>query len=103
MKTIIFALCFLCTTAAFGQVGASVSAHPQPITFESNPLHAMRQPMADTQTLFDSTSASYTYAQGELPLWEVAEKKVEVPLGDSARALRKEHEVVRKAAKVWSN
>lgn len=103
MKSIIFALCFLCTTVAFGQVGASVSARSQPITFESNPQHAMWQPMAETQTLFDSTSATYTYGQGERPLWEVAEKKVEVPLGDSARALRKEHEVVPKAAKVWSN
>ena len=103
MKTIIFALCFLCTTAAFGQVGASISARSQPITFESNPQHAMRPAVVEPENLFDSNASTYTYAQGERPLWEVAEKKVEVPLGDSARALRKEHEVVPKAAKVWSN
>jgi hypothetical protein len=103
MKTIIFALCFLCTTAAFGQASATVSARPQPLSFEYNPQHAMRPAGAEPQNLFDSNASTYTYGQGERPLWEVAEKKVEVPLGDSARALRKEHEVVQKAAKVWSN
>ena len=103
MKTIIFATCFLCTTAAFGQASATISARPQPLSFEYNPQHATRPPVADVQNLFDTTGSTYTYGQGERPLWEVAEPKHEVPLGDSARALRKEHEVVKKAAQVWSN
>ncbi len=104
MKTIIFAVCFLCTTAAFAQVGgASISGRAQPISFESNPQHATRQAMAEPQNLTDSSASTYTYGQGERPLWEVAEEKHEAPLGDSARALRKEHEVVKKSAKVWSN
>ncbi len=104
MKTIIFAVCFLCTTAAFAQLGgATVSSRAQPNSFESNPLHASRQALAEPQNLMDSNANTYTYGQGERPLWEVAEEKHEVPLGDSARALRKEHEVVKKSAKVWSN
>ena len=103
MKTLIFAVCFLCATAAFGQVGGSISAQAQPLRFDFNPQHAMRPPVTEAQSLFDSTSSTYTYGQGERPLWEVAEPKYEVPLGDSARALRKEHDLVKKSAKVWNN
>ena len=104
MKSIIFALCFLCSAAAFAQVGgSSISGRAQPLSFDYSPQHAARQPMAEPQNLTDSSASTYTYGQGERPLWEVAEEKHEVPLGDSARALRKEHEVVKKSAKVWSN
>ena len=104
MKTTIFALCFLCATAAFGQsISYSVSSRSQPLQIDSNPLHASPQPLAQAQNLFDSTSATYTYAQGELKLWEVATETHEIPLGDSARALRKEHDAVKKSARVWSN
>lgn len=104
MKAIIFAVCFLCSTAAFAQVGgSSISGRSQPLSFDYNVQHASRQALAEPQNLMDSSAATYTYGQGERPLWEVAEEKHEVPLGDSARALRKEHEVVKKSAKVWSN
>jgi hypothetical protein len=103
MKAMIFAACFLYTTVAFGQVGGSISGRAQPLSFDSNPQHASWQPLADSQSLFSGSGTTYTYAQGERPLWEVAEKKVEVPLGDSARALRKEHEIVKKSAKVFTN
>lgn len=104
MKTLVFAVCFLFATTAFGQAGAAgISARQQPLTFDYNVQHAARQPMAEPQNLTDSSASTYTYGQGERPLWEVAEVKHEVPLGDSARALRKEHEVVKRSARVWSN
>jgi hypothetical protein len=104
MKALIIAVCFLGTTAAFGQVaGGTISSRPQPLSFEYNPQHATWQPMAEAQNLYGSSSATYTYGQGERPLWEVAEPKYEVPLGDSARALRKEHDVVKKASRIWNN
>jgi len=103
MKTIVFAFSLLCATGALGQASAGVSSRTQPLTFDYNVQHAARQPMAEAQNLIDSSAATYTFGQGERPLWEVAEEKHEVPLGDSARALRKEHDVVKRSAKVWSN
>ena len=42
-------------------------------------------------------NASYLYVQGERPLWEVQPLAPQVPLGDIARAYRKEHEAAKKA------
>ena len=100
MKTAIFVMCVLCASAAFGQVGASVSAQPQIYSFESHPQNASQQPMASEQSL---NTATYVYAQGERPLWEVATPSHEVPLGDSARLLRQEHIAAKKAVKLWQN
>jgi hypothetical protein len=57
--------------------------------------------MAIEQSLL--TNTGFNYAQGEKPLWEVASLAVPIPLGDTARILRKEHETARKAARVWEN
>lgn len=46
-------------------------------------------------------SSTYSYAQGEQPLWEFGTLKQEVPLGDVARAYRKDHALDRKAVKVF--
>ena len=53
--------------------------------------------MAAEQSLLEHFG--YFYAQGERPLWEVQplSKSHAVPLGDVARAYRKDHELVRKA------
>jgi len=103
MKATLFGLCILCSTAAFGQFGATISARTQQMQFETNPLHASFTPMAESQNLIGTSASTYTYAQGERPLWEVAVAKQETPLGDSARALRKEHETVKKAGRVFTN
>ena len=104
MKSMFFALCFLCSTAAFGQYGGgSISSRVQPLQIDSNPLHASFQPLAPSQDLSETNASTYTYARGERPLWEVAVPTHEIPLGDSARALRKEHDVVKKSVRVWSN
>ena len=42
-------------------------------------------------------------AQGEMPLWEAVPERREIPLGDAARELKKEHANVKKARKVWEN
>ena len=51
--------------------------------------------MALEQNLLEN--ASYSYARGERPLWEVQPLAHQVPLGDIARALKKEHETAKKA------
>lgn len=42
-------------------------------------------------------------AHGVRPLWEVATPAYIVPLGDSARLLKKEHMFAKKAEIVWNN
>jgi hypothetical protein len=102
MKIALLAMCILGTSAAFGQTATSgVSARPQIYAFETHPEHASRQPMALTQNL--TGNEILVYAQGERPLWEVATPVREVPLGDSARALRQEHEAAKRAAKCWQS
>jgi hypothetical protein len=99
MKTTLFALCFLCaTTAAFGQSaagGGALSNEGQVFQMASHPQRATQMPMAQEQNLFDRSG--YSFVEGERPLWEVQPLSPKVPLGDIARALRKEHETAKKA------
>jgi hypothetical protein len=44
----------------------------------------------------------YSYAKGEQPLSDFGSGKVEISLGDVARAYRKEHAQERKAVKVFT-
>lgn len=101
MKTTLFALCFLCTTTALGQsgiVGQTLTSQPQVIQMYSHPEHASQQPMAREQNLLEKTGL--VYDQGTRPLWEVAPVHTAVPLGDTARMLRKQRETAKKAVTV---
>jgi hypothetical protein len=63
---------------------------------------ASAHPMAQEQSLLGGSGSIYT-AQGELPLWEVAPPDPPaIPLGDVARAYRKDHETAKKAQFVYS-
>jgi hypothetical protein len=96
MKTTLCVLCLLCATAALGQSAGSVlSSEPQVFHLPDHAQHASQQPMAQEQNLLDSSG--YFYAQGERPLWEFAPAPHAVALGDIARMLRKDHELVKKA------
>jgi hypothetical protein len=91
MKTTIFALsflCFLCATTAFGQSAPVLPNYPQPIQMSDHPQHATEHAMATESSLL-GTSA-YGYAQGEQPLAQFGTLKQETPLGDIARAYRKD-------------
>lgn len=99
MKITLFVLFILCTASAFGQIGAAVlSNQPQVIQSPSHPLHAEMHAMATEQPLVGGGPGTYTYAQGERPLWEFGSPLPEpTPLGDVARAVRKEKLAVKKA------
>ncbi len=100
MKTSLFLLLFLCATVALGQsIGGPVT---QGLQFASHADHASAHEMAASQDLWGSASGVHI-EHGELPLWEVAPKIHETPLGDVARAQKKEHEAVKKAKVVWQN
>src|ERR1700722_4442819 len=100
MKTTIFALFFLCASAAaFGQTASVQSNNPQPISMpDDRAQHASQHDMAQESNLFNAPA--YSYAQGEQPLWQFVTLKRETPLGDIARAYRKEHAMAPKAVVV---
>ena len=96
MKKLLFAIVFLSASAAFGQAG-SISGQAQAIQFPDHPQHASLTAMACEHPLVGGASDNYTYAQGERPLWEFGPVSEPVPLGDIARANRKEKLAAKKA------
>jgi len=100
MKITLFVLFLLFTASAFGQVGASVlSNQPQIIEPNTHPLHAERHAMGLEEALVGGGPSTYTYEHGERPLWEFGSPLPEpAPLGDVARAYRREKLAVKKAA-----
>jgi len=104
MKTTLFLFCLLCAGAAFGQssIGyGALSNEPQVLQMPSHPQHATQRPMAPEQSLLET--AVLIYARGQRPLWDFAKLSEPIPLGDAARALRKEHGVTKKARVFWEN
>jgi hypothetical protein len=100
MKITLFvsALFILCTATAFGQVGASIPSQAQPMQMSEHPAHAEQHDMAQEHSLVGGTGGTYTYAQGERPLWEFGPAfPPPTPLGDVARAYRKEKLAAKKA------
>ena len=95
MKKIIIAFCFLCATAAFSQTAAVLSNNPQPVILTDHPMRATMHSMATEANL--RGSGTYSYEHGERPLWEFPSDKHETPLGDVARAYRKEHAFEKRA------
>ena len=95
--TLLLFLIIFCAAAAFGQVGGVLSSQPVVIRIPDNPQHAERQPMACEKPLVGGGSDAYSYAQGERPLWEFGPVSEPTPLGDVARAYRKEKQAFKKA------
>ena len=100
MTITLSALVLLFTATAFGQVGSSISSQAQPMQMADHIGHAEQHEMATEHLLVGSTNA-YSYAQGERPLWEFGPVSVPVPLGDVARAYRKEKQTAKKAEIVF--
>jgi hypothetical protein len=74
-----------------------MNSTPQPLEMADHVQHASQHAMAQETSLLGNSS--YAYAQGERPLWEFPSDKQETPLGDVARAYRKEHAATAKAVK----
>jgi len=97
MKIAFFVLLILCTASAMGQVGAtSFGDQASMLSMPGHPEHASQHAMAQEQSLL-GTASPYSFAQGERPLWEFGPVSQPVPLGDVARAYRKEKETAKKA------
>jgi hypothetical protein len=95
MKTTICVVCLLCATAAVGQSILAAAPNASSFQITDHPTRAISQPMSLEQNLLGTTP--FTSAHGEMPLWEAPLQSHEVPLGDTARALRKEHATAKKA------
>lgn len=102
MKKLILVLGLFCASQAFGQLAAGVlSSEAQGIYVPSHDATAMQKPISDERSLLISSNS--VHAQGTRPLWELAPVHTEVPLGDSARMLKKQHDASKKADIVWEN
>ena len=100
MKKILLVVLVLSAAAAFGQAGA-LSSQATPFQIPDHPQHASLTAMACEHPLVGGAPDNYTYAQGERPLWEFGPVSEPVPLGDVARAYRKEKLAAKKAAVVY--
>ena len=101
MKTTIVAICFLCSlcVAAGAQTASVLPNTPAPLQMSDHTQHASQHDMAKESTLLNVSS--YSYAQGEVPLADLGSPIYHVPLGDVARACRKEHATAPKAVVVF--
>jgi hypothetical protein len=99
MKVTLFALFFLVAGSAFGQVGV-ISNEVSMLQMPDHAQHAEAHAMASEHSLVGGGSISY--AQGERPLWEFGPVSAPpTPLGDVARAFRKENLAIKKAKIVF--
>jgi hypothetical protein len=107
MKSLLFVsvvVCTLCAVNAAGQSGATLSAQPQIFHVSDHPEHASQQAMGQGINLMERSGS--VSDQGEMPLWEAMQGMPAAritPLGDAARAVRKEHDAAKKAVILWSN
>lgn len=105
MNKSLIVVCFVFFAgAAFAQSvggGSALSNEPQMLVMPSHQSHASETGLSAGKSLL--TGSGSVSAKGERPLWEVAPNVVPVPLGDSARALKKEHAEARKAQVTWVN
>ena len=99
MKTAIFILFIFCAAAALAQTAPVLPNQTQILRLPEHPEHASVHDMAQEQPIVGGTM--YSYAQGERPLWEFGPVAEPLPLGDVARAYRKEKLSMKKAAIVF--
>ena len=97
MKSTLFTLLLLAATGAFGQTIGSISSEAHMTQIPDHPQHAEQHELGVEHSLVGGGSVSY--AQGERPLWEFGpvSQQPPMPLGDVARAVRKEKLAVKKA------
>lgn len=100
MKLVLCTLFVLLAVAAFGQSALVLNNTVQPIEMMDHTQHASPHAMAAENTLLETST--YSYAKGEVPLADLGSITYETPLGDVARAYKKEHAALAlKATKVF--
>jgi|SRR5208282_3459952 len=101
MKKTLFVLCLLSTTAAFAQyAGSRTSTDPSPVYSPNHPAQAAYAAMSQERNVLGS--GTYTSGQGERPFSDFPQPEP-IPLGTSARELKKQHAEVKKSRVVYVN
>jgi len=104
MKLAIGLFFLMFAVSAFGQTAGYLSSQPAPAHFQENPQHATNHDMAPEQSLLSCGANPYHYEQGEQPVWQFGELPRMQPLGDIARAVRRERMTSMKQAEVvWED
>jgi hypothetical protein len=99
MKITLFAFLLVAATS-FGQAVGAISSEAHMTVIPDHPQHAEPHAMASEYSLIGG--GSITYAQGERPLWEFGPFAAPpTPLGDVARAFRREKLATKKAEIVF--
>ena len=103
---LVLATCIFCAVGAFGQAnfGTALSGPEEGFQMPDHPQVAERHGMGREVNLLEGSQNMSD--RGEIPLWEAMEMmppKPVTPLGDLARAIRKEHALAPKAVMVWNN
>jgi hypothetical protein len=101
MKNTLLGLFILCAGAAFGQSATVLSNEVSITQFNQHAQHAEFHPMGIENSLVGGASDAYSYGQGEQPLWQFGPVSVPTPLGDVARAYRKEKTAAKKAEFIY--
>jgi 3-polyprenyl-4-hydroxybenzoate decarboxylase len=97
----LFVVCLFAAVASAQVAGGSISSESHMLVIPGHPRQATQMAMATPHNLMER-SGSFSL-KGERPLWELMPEPTVVPLGDSARALRKDHAAAKKAKVVWTN
>jgi hypothetical protein len=101
MKQILFVFVLLSANAAFGQyIVNHIDNQPQPFQAPDHPAHASYSQMAVERPIVGG--GGFSFGQGDRPASDFPQMAA-VPLGDTARELRKQHTKVKKAHIVWEN
>jgi len=90
-----FVFCMFATSSAHAQSALVLPNISQPLVMADHSQHASQHLMTQESSLLNNWT--YTYAKGEVPLAEVGSLPEQVPLGDVARAYRKDHANAAKA------
>ncbi len=101
MKITLFALCLFCAVSALGQSSIGPSSMAPSFQVADHPGRASQQPATPEQSLLGNNAV--TVGHGEMPLWEGVPESHPAPIGEQARALKKEHDAVKKSHCVWVN
>ena len=101
MKITLLAVCVFCAVTAFGQASIGGSSMAPSFQVPDHPAHASQQAITQEQSLLGTSTV--TVGHGEMPLWEAMPESHPAPLGDQARALKKEHTTVKQSLFVWVN
>jgi|SRR5579871_2077738 hypothetical protein len=101
MKITFVTLMILCAATALGQTAGVIPNQPVMLYVPDHPQQALPHAMGIEHSLVGGGSDTYTYARGERPLWEFGPVSEPVPLGDVARAYRKEKLTAKKAQVIF--